>query len=163
MKFTEPALLAVVLAACSPSHTDIDARPTPLTVRVAEVTAPGPRTVALHGVTRAADEAAASFAVPGRIASLQVSVGDTMRRGQTLGRLDARPLDSGVQALTGQRDALVAQRDQLARDVARLEQLGDLGGRRRGHRGWPPERARPWPPPTPGRGCGGRRWSAPPW
>lgn len=98
-----PTALAacLLLAACGDAATDTSATPA-----AATATDPTPVTVArpaplaerrtARGIGRleAADEASLGFASAGVIAAIEVDLGDTVRAGQVLARLDAAALDA---------------------------------------------------------------------
>ena len=68
-------------------------------------------------------EAVQSFRVAGRIAVRLVDVGDHVRAGQVLAKLDASDWALNAQALHGQRASAVAQRDSARADLARFDAL----------------------------------------
>jgi RND family efflux transporter MFP subunit len=84
---------------------------------------PSSREVRLPGVTRSAERAALAFAVPARLASRPVEVGDRVRAGQVLARLD----DSEYELANRSAEAVLAELDvrleQARRDEARVAQL----------------------------------------
>jgi RND family efflux transporter MFP subunit len=68
-------------------------------------------------------EAVQSFRVAGRIAARLVDVGDRVRAGQVLAKLDATDWALNAQALRGQLASAVAQRDSARADLARYDDL----------------------------------------
>lgn len=88
--FSSPLLLAL-LCGCSPSAP-------PSAPRVAEVEAvpvspgPGSTGAAFPGTIEPATKTVCSFAVPGTLTSIEVRVGERLRRGQLLATLDATQL-----------------------------------------------------------------------
>jgi RND family efflux transporter MFP subunit len=68
-------------------------------------------------------EAVQSFRVAGRIAARLVDVGDQVRAGQVLAKLDASDWALNSQALRGQLASAVAQRDSAQADLARYDDL----------------------------------------
>jgi len=68
-------------------------------------------------------EAVQSFRVAGRIAARLVEVGDQVRAGQVLAKLDATDWALNSQALRGQLASAVAQRDSARADLARYDDL----------------------------------------
>lgn len=105
-------LVAVGLSACG------GARPTPADeprpVRVETIGgARGPdEQREVVGVVRAAERATLSFQVPGRIAALNVEIGDAVARGQVIAVLDAAPFDLRVRqadAETGRARAVLVE------------------------------------------------------
>lgn len=101
----------------------------PPVVRVAAVSAVSASPARMvHGVTRADEEAALAFAEGGRVATRLVSVGQAVRTGDPLVRLDRRPLTSGARALAGRKAELQVRAEQVARDLDRLERLAETNG-----------------------------------
>jgi RND family efflux transporter MFP subunit len=68
-------------------------------------------------------EAVQSFRVAGRIAARLVDVGDRVRGGQVLAKLDANDWALNAKALRGQLASAVAQRDSAQADLARYDDL----------------------------------------
>ena len=68
-------------------------------------------------------EAVQSFRVAGRIAARLADVGDRVRAGQVLAKLDATDWALNAQALRGQLASAVAQRDSARADLARYDDL----------------------------------------
>src|SRR5690606_23033432 len=114
--------------ALSSSHAADPARAAPRATapRVRVIAAqPAPSTQA-HTFTarvRAASGPALAFTLGGRISAREVEVGDEVKRGQRLAWLDDAPLRNAQRAAAAQLSQLSAQRDQLARDVARADAL----------------------------------------
>lgn len=83
------------------------------------------RVVTLSGVTRASRRAALAFAVPGRLASRPVSVGDRVAAGTLLAALDDREFrhaDLAAAAALAETEARLAQ---MERDLARVARLAE--------------------------------------
>jgi RND family efflux transporter MFP subunit len=81
------------------------------------------RDVRLPGITRAAQRAALAFTVPARVAERPVEIGDRVRTGQVLARLDASEFtlaNRGAEAALAELDARL---DQARREEARVERL----------------------------------------
>jgi RND family efflux transporter MFP subunit len=74
-------------------------------------------------VVRPRIEAVQSFRVAGRISARLVDVGDQVRAGQVLAKLDASDWALNSQALRGQLASAVAQRDSARADLARYDDL----------------------------------------
>lgn len=114
-----PSLLAasLLLGACSTAETPASSASAPKPV---EVAAPQPtpegETVSGIGRLEAAEEAALAFTSAGVVAAVEVDIGDRVRAGQTLARLDSTVLDANV------RDA-TEQAAQAKRDLVRVEGL----------------------------------------
>ncbi len=93
-----PCLCAVTLlvAACGDAASAGPAR-TPQPPRrvtlVAAAAAELPRSVQVHGVLVALDELVAGFQVPGRLATLRVDLGDTVKEGDEIAALDRRDFE----------------------------------------------------------------------
>ena len=94
------------------------------TVTVVQVrTTSEARLLRLSGVTRAADRARLSFAVPARLATRPVEVGDAVRPGQVLGTLDDREYRLAERAATAALAELEVRLTQARRDLERVERL----------------------------------------
>jgi len=104
-------ILNAVLAACQPSE-EIQPIPEPVRpVRVLTVEKlPGGETVTLTGSIQAQDDVALAFRVGGQLIERNVNVGDRLRAGQVVARLDA----------VNERNAVDAARANLAGAMARL-------------------------------------------
>jgi RND family efflux transporter MFP subunit len=81
------------------------------------------RTLRLPGVTRAAQRANLSFTVPARLVTRPVEVGDQVRSGQVLAKLDDRQLRHAVRAAESAAAELDVRLAQAGRDQARVQQL----------------------------------------
>ncbi len=103
--------IVALLAACQPAE---DAQPVPEPVRPVRVVTveelPGGETVTLTGNIQAQDDVALAFRVGGQLIERTVNVGDQVRAGQVVARLD------GI----NERHALDAARANLAAAMARL-------------------------------------------
>jgi membrane fusion protein, multidrug efflux system len=103
--------LTAVLAACQPSE---EIKPIPEPVRPVRVLTveklPGGETVTLTGNIQAQDDVALAFRVGGQLIERNVNVGDRVRAGQVVARLDA----------VNERNAVDAARANLAGAMARL-------------------------------------------
>ena len=115
-------LLAVFLAAgCSrPAEKAEDIRP----VRVQRIV-PGIPTqdTGYSGEVRARYETRLAFRVPGKITLRQVEVGQEVKRGQLLARLDPRDLQLSEAALKAQAVAAQAELDLASSDLKRYQEL----------------------------------------
>ena len=115
---------ALYLGADSRQAPQADANTAPKRVRVATVeTASEARTLRFSGVTRAERRARVAFAVGGRLASRPIEVGDRVKRGQLLARLDTRELENARATARAAVAELEARRDQTRRDLDRAERL----------------------------------------
>ncbi|MEM6794599.1 MAG: efflux RND transporter periplasmic adaptor subunit [Acidobacteriota bacterium] len=111
-------------AASQPETSQQSADSSAKRVRTGEVTVSAAnREMRFSGVTRAAERARLSFAIDGRIVERSVEVGDRVRAGQAIARLDDRELRNARSAARGALSELVARREQTARDVERAESL----------------------------------------
>lgn len=77
----------------------------------------------LSGVVTAKQSAALAFTVGGRMVSRAVDLGDRVRRGQILARLDARPFANQLAATDASLAEVDARIEQAQRDVARTRAL----------------------------------------
>lgn len=93
-------------------------------VRVASVERSGnTRHVRIPGVTRSVRRAALAFTIPARVVERAVEIGDAVRAGQVVARLDAseyRLANRGAEATLAELDARL---DQARRDEARVARL----------------------------------------
>lgn len=83
----------------------------------------GTREARLPGVTRSASRAALSFTVPARVASRPVEVGDAVKAGQVLARLDPGEYALASRSAGAALAELEVRLAQARRDEARVEQL----------------------------------------
>lgn len=88
-------------------------------------TAADHRELRFSGVTRAADRARVAFSLGGRVLDRPVDVGDRVRAGDVLARLDSLEARNAVAGAEGQLAELAARRAQAERDVARAQALLD--------------------------------------
>jgi len=118
------ALYAVSVGPADAETTVPTSADTPMRVQVAAVTPAASHVEHRYfGTTRPAASVSASFTQPGRIAERGVEVGDVVEAGQVLARLDRAPLDNRVWAAGAAVEEVRAQRDQLDRDIDRVERL----------------------------------------
>ncbi|MEZ4219973.1 MAG: efflux RND transporter periplasmic adaptor subunit [Polyangiaceae bacterium] len=97
-------------------------------VRVAEVVAAdAPGGARYAGTLRAAQRAVLAFQLGGRVAARPVHIGDTVKAGQVLARLDARELANAASAARADLDQTQARLEQQTRDRARAVQLWKQG------------------------------------
>ena len=115
---------AYFLAADAQTATERDAEIRLKRVEVATVEAASEsRELRFSGVTRAKQRARLGFLVRGRVIDRPVEVGDTVRAGQVLARLDRRALDNAVANARGALAEIEARRSQAERDRERTAQL----------------------------------------
>ncbi|MFZ3034157.1 MAG: efflux RND transporter periplasmic adaptor subunit [Parvibaculum sp.] len=106
------------LAACGPAEeTKTEGQTPAIPVLVSAVTAaPGASDISVYGVVRSDKEAMLSFKIGGLLKTLNVDVGDQVKKGDVLARLDQREIDA--QAARAEAAAAKAKRD-----LARIEPL----------------------------------------
>lgn len=93
-------------------------------VRVAEVEAASdPSELRFTGITRSAQRAKLSFSLGARLASRGVEVGDVVKKGQVLARLDDNEVRNGLATAKAALADAEARRGQVQRDVERVEKL----------------------------------------
>lgn len=116
---------AVALSLASELGSESDGRTEPAPrVRTAPVThLEDSSRLRFAGMVRAADRAGLAFAVDGRLAERRVDVGDRVRAGQTLARLDVRELSNAVSTAEAGLAETEARLEQRRRDLARVERL----------------------------------------
>lgn len=120
------AMLALLLAGCS-GAADRDPRNGPPLVQVTTVRPAGGASRSFTGVVAARVQSDLGFRVGGKVVERLVNVGDRVRRGQPLMRID--PIDLGL-AVAGQQEAVAAARArwvQAAADEKRLRGLDQAG------------------------------------
>jgi multidrug efflux system membrane fusion protein len=81
------------------------------------------KNMSFAGEIKARHEATLSFRVAGKLIARPVEVGDSVRKGQPLARLDAGDYRLAVQALKAQLKSAVAERDFARDDLARYREL----------------------------------------
>lgn len=128
-----PSLLAVLtlggalyLSAQSGSGEQDAVSPAVKRVRVAAVeTADTARELRFSGITRSAQRARLGFLTSGRIIARPVEIGDRVRAGQELARLDDLELRNARDTAAATAAELTARRAQTERDLARVRQLAE--------------------------------------
>lgn len=119
------ALTPFVLVACSKTE------PAPEPVRAVRTMTIQPQTAGgtfeYAGEVRARTESRLSFRVGGKMVSRQVDLGDTVKAGQVLARLDARDLRLEQDAARASVAAAQAAYEQNAADFKRYKDLSDKG------------------------------------
>lgn len=122
-----PVLGLVACTKDSPSASTESARP----AYVVEVRNSGGDATGYIGEVRAQRRAELAFPVAGRVATVAVEVGDTVRAGQVLARLDLQPLKAQVAAAQGEvarAEAHAAEARQRAERVRRAHAAGATSG-----------------------------------
>lgn len=95
-------------------------------VRVAEVSsAVDPRGPLFSGVTRAERRAELSFAIGGRLVERSAALGERVRAGRVLARIDDRPYRSAVDEARARLAELGEELEQRRRDLERVRKLAD--------------------------------------
>jgi multidrug efflux system membrane fusion protein len=92
-------------------------------VKVARIVDQSDSAMSFAGDVRARYETILSFRVSGKLLTRQVDVGDRVRKGQVLARLDQNDYRLAAQDLQAQLASAVANRDFLRDDVARYREL----------------------------------------
>ena len=119
-----PLLLSIVLAAgCSAPTPDVTP---PRPVRVVKVSASAPKSFASYaGEITPRRETTLAFRIAGKLAERLVEVGDLVRKGHPIARLDAADFRLATQNLQAQLAAARADRDFTRADLARYQELLD--------------------------------------
>ncbi|MEM9290985.1 MAG: efflux RND transporter periplasmic adaptor subunit [Acidobacteriota bacterium] len=98
--------------------------PTPQRVQIAEVeTSTADRLLRFSGTLRAASRAQLSFPLAARIAERPVEIGDEVRRGQLLARLDDREIRNNLATAEATLDEIEARQVQVDAELGRVRQL----------------------------------------
>lgn len=122
-------VLSVMLAACgSESASQPVLEPVVRPVKIHTVASPGSQTVREYpGAVEAAEQATLSFEMPGEVTGLDVREGESVQKGQTIARLQARDVQAQVDAARATRDAAEAAYERAQRlyeqDIVSLQQL----------------------------------------
>lgn len=85
------------------------------------------RAVRFHGVIRASERATLAFPTGGRLLERPAGLGDRVRAGQVLARIDTRARADQAASFAASLDELEARIDQARRDRERAEQLHRMG------------------------------------
>lgn len=122
-------LIAVLaLTESAPSGARAPTSIPPRAVRTAPAEpAPPTRTAWLQGTVRAGHRAVLAFTGGGRLERRPVELGDRVRRGALLARLELAPLEHGRAAAEARLRDVDARLAQAERDLARAERLGAAG------------------------------------
>lgn len=131
-KLLSPLVAAGVLAVgvAGPLMASDDAQaPAPSrAVRVAEASASTTaKTLTYFGVVTSTDASSLAFQQPGRVQERPVDVGQQVKAGDLIARLDARGYANAVAASRARVDELEVRREQLLRDVERTQRLQAAG------------------------------------
>ena len=117
--------MALALAACSKDEQKAEILRPVNVVKVAAVS--GELGASYTGEVRARYETALGFRVPGKITARLAEVGDAVKRGQVLARLDPSDQRLGIEAARQQVAAAQNNYDQIASDLARFRELATQG------------------------------------
>ena len=127
LSFTPIALsLAIFLAACSDKQVASVSEPKAVFVTTAKRTSQADIRV-LTATVRARVETDLAFRAPGKVIQRLVEVGDAVKQGQVLARLDAADYQLGVSAAAAQAQAATVDAAQAAADEARFRRLAADG------------------------------------
>ena len=121
-----PAVLALVtlLTACGPTDAPEEGPPPIRPVRFTTVEErAGGETVTLTGTVQAQDDVALAFRIGGQMLERKVNVGDQVRAGQVVARLDPSTWRDAVQAARANRAAAMARLVEARNQVERFEPL----------------------------------------
>jgi RND family efflux transporter MFP subunit len=116
-------LLPFVLAACSDATPSIDPRTQPPLVRIEAVESSVPSERSFTGIVAARVQSDLGFRVSGKVLERLVDAGQTVKRGQTLMRIDPTDLRLAVRAQDEAVAAARARARQTADDEARYRDL----------------------------------------
>ena len=119
-------LASLVTASCARQAPD-DPRLHPPLASIVAVENEPPRQRAFTGIVTARVQSNLGFRVAGKVTQRLVDVGQTVKRGQPLMRLDATDLGLAVAAQTGVVEAARARSVQASADEARLRGLAEQG------------------------------------
>jgi RND family efflux transporter MFP subunit len=119
------AALAALLTACSPEPAPVAPNVRP--AYVVEVRTGGGEALEWAGEVRAARRAELGFAVAGRVAAVAVEVGDAVRAGQVLARLDEQPLRAQLAAAAAEQARAEAQQAEARQRWQRLSTARQAG------------------------------------
>jgi len=121
-----PAILAfamlTLVAGCRPAEAPAAPEVRPVRVMTIEERAAA-GSVGLTGTVQAQTEINASFRIDGRLVERVVNVGDTVRPGQLIARLDPQNEESALQAARAQLGAARAQQAEARNNFARMRDL----------------------------------------
>lgn len=112
----------MVLSSCGRAPEAVVAEVRPVRVITIASTAGG-RDVTLTGRVQARTEVNQSFRLPGQLIERRVDIGDTVRAGQLLARLDSQNEQSGLQGANAQQIAARVQLDDARNNFNRMRNL----------------------------------------
>jgi len=123
-RFSLAAIMLPMMMAAGCNHQDQQAQQVARPVKVFRVASDtSGKTIPFAGEVRPRLETTLSFRVPGKIIDRPVEVGDRVRKGQHLARLDASDYRLATQALEAQLKSAQAERDFAGDDLNRYREL----------------------------------------
>ncbi|MFO1315076.1 MAG: efflux RND transporter periplasmic adaptor subunit [Burkholderiales bacterium] len=122
MPFLAACAATVLLAACKPAEAPQAAEVRPVRVVSIDKRAAAD-TVAMTGTVQAQTDVNQSFRIDGRLVERAVGVGDSVRPGQLIARLDPQNEESALQAARAQLAAARAQQAEARNNFARMRDL----------------------------------------
>jgi membrane fusion protein, multidrug efflux system len=114
--------VAIGLASCKPSEKPLAAQPRPVRVVTVERQEAG-ETVALTGQVEAEIEVSLSFRVGGRMIQRSVNVGDRVRAGQVVARLEPEPAENALRTARANLAAATSLLTKTRNDFNRQDEL----------------------------------------
>jgi multidrug efflux system membrane fusion protein len=118
-------LLGITLSCCSKAPAESMVERPPLPVRVARVVyTPQQASMTLSGTVQSRRLATLSFRVGGKLVERSVEIGDHVRAGQVLARLDPNDLQLAFEAAQSELQSAQAAADKARGDFSRYERLG---------------------------------------
>ncbi|MBX3335464.1 MAG: efflux RND transporter periplasmic adaptor subunit [Nitrospira sp.] len=117
------AFLLSLMTTLGCNHQDEQPQQTVRPVKVSRIVDQANRVMSFAGEVKARYETILSFRVAGKLLTRHVDVGDRVRKGQVLARLDQNDYRLAVQDLQAQLASAVANRDFLRDDVTRYREL----------------------------------------
>jgi membrane fusion protein, multidrug efflux system len=114
--------IAFGLASCKPAEKPVAAQPRPVRVVTVERQAEG-QTVSLTGQIEAETEVSLSFRVGGRMIARSVSVGDRVKAGQVVARLEPEPAENALRSARANLAAANSQLTKTRNDFNRQDEL----------------------------------------
>ncbi|HMS83148.1 MAG TPA: efflux RND transporter periplasmic adaptor subunit [Nitrospira sp.] len=116
-------LLIALMPTAGCTHQDEQSQQIVRPVKVARITDQTDSVMSFAGDVRARYETTVSFRVAGKLLTRHIDVGDRVRKGQVLARLDQNDYRLAVQDLQAQLASAIANRDFLRDDVTRYREL----------------------------------------
>jgi RND family efflux transporter MFP subunit len=114
--------IAIAIASCNPSEKPVAAQPRPVRVVSVERQEAG-ETVSLSGQIEAETEVSLSFRVGGRVIQRAVSVGDRVKAGQVVARLEPEPAENALRSARANLAAAQSLLTKTRNDFNRQDEL----------------------------------------